>query len=176
MTPYIFSGCTIADGPAIARNNVAAFWEDPHFCLDWAHRTLEEHIDCQTKRIPRTLLFKPETKRNQKAIDPETGCLLGYARWNLPPQYTFNANGTPVWPETVVLAVSPEEETKLLQIADTAIWDPRNSEEDLEVELRQEKKEILAKKDYMRMKYILMLRSIILIIYRSRLSGCSSRE
>jgi hypothetical protein len=77
MAPYVFSVCTVADGPAIARNNVAAFWEDPHFRLDWAHRTLEEHIDCQAKRIPRTLLFKPMTKRNQKAIDPETGCLLG---------------------------------------------------------------------------------------------------
>jgi hypothetical protein len=151
MTSYVFSGCTIADGPAIARNNVAAFWEDPHFRLDWAHRTLEEHIDCQIKRIPRTLLFKPTTKRNQKATDPETGRLLGYARWNLPPQYTTNADDTPVWPEAVVPAVSPEEEARLFQIADAALWNPRNEGEDLEVELRQVKKEILARKDYMRM-------------------------
>jgi hypothetical protein len=53
-----------------------------------------------------------------------------------------------------VSAVPLEEEARLLQIADSAIWDPRNDGEDLEVELRQVKKEILARKDYMRMKYI----------------------
>jgi hypothetical protein len=64
MTTYAFSGCTIADSPAIARNNVAAFWEDPYFRADWPHRTLEDHTNSQIKRMPDILLFKLENKRH----------------------------------------------------------------------------------------------------------------
>jgi hypothetical protein len=80
-----------------------------HYRLDWTHRTLKEYIDCQTKRFPDTLLFNATTKRHQKAVNPETGRLLGYARWNPPLQY----------------------------IAKAAVWDPQIHEEDFEVELRQ---------------------------------------
>jgi hypothetical protein len=123
--------------------------------------------------MPDILLFKLQNKRHQKAINPETGHLLGYARWNLPPQYTTNAEGLPVWPEAVFPAVFPEEEARFLQIANDTIWDPRG--EDLEEELRQVKKEILARRDYMCMKHM-SIHSLVLTACRSGLSSCSSRE
>jgi hypothetical protein len=119
--------------------------------LTWSHRTLEQHIAEVTKRTPLNLLFKPTAKRHQKAIDPETGRTLGYARWNLPPSHVTNADGTAVWPEAVVPAVEPEEAAEIERIADTAIWDPNDALDEPEEQLRKIKNDILARKPYMRM-------------------------
>jgi hypothetical protein len=156
MASYTISGCTVADGPAIARNNVPAFWEDPHWRLPWRHRTLEQHVACVAKRTPRLLIEKPTTKRHQKAIDPGTGHVLGYSRWNIPASHSTNSDGTLAWREAVVPAVSPEEEAEILRIASAEPWDPNGDMDDLDLELRKIKKEILDRKSYMRM-YVLVL-------------------
>jgi hypothetical protein len=41
---YTISGCTVADGDALAANNFPAFWVDPHFRLNWPNRTLEYYV------------------------------------------------------------------------------------------------------------------------------------
>ncbi|ROW04791.1 hypothetical protein VMCG_04931 [Cytospora schulzeri] len=151
---YTISGCTVADGQALAANNIPAFWEDPHWRLSWRHRTLEYHISQVTKRFPRNLLNDRETTRHQKVIDTETGRLIGYARWHIPPDHATLPDGTPAWPEAVIPAVSPEEEAELNRIAETAHWDP-NLESDVQFEpVRAIKKPILARKPYMRLDYL----------------------
>jgi hypothetical protein len=112
MATYTISQCTVADGAALSRNSISAFWEDPHWILAWRHRTLEHHISEIAKRMPRNLLNDRMTKRHQKAIDPETGRILGYARWILPLSHATNADGTPAWPEAVVPAVGPRKKPK----------------------------------------------------------------
>ena len=118
--------------------------------MAWPHRTLEQHIAQIDKRTPRTLLNDRTCKRHQKAIDPETGQLLGYARWHLPPSHATNADGASVWSEAVVPAVRPEEEDEIRQIADTVIWDPKYESEEFIAPLRVIKDEILARKPYIR--------------------------
>jgi hypothetical protein len=123
---------------------MSACWEDPHYTLAWRHRTLEQHISQVAKRILHNLLHDRVCKRHQKVIDPETGRLLGYARWHLPHLHVTNADGSPAWSEAVVPAVGPEE-AEIQRIADTAIWDPSSEPNELLVPLRVIKNEIFAK-------------------------------
>jgi hypothetical protein len=80
----------------------------------------------------------------------------------------------PTWPEAIVPAVEPEEEARFLQIANDTLWDPRG--EDLEEEMRQVKKEILDRKDYMRMNDMVLHFYFYSDGFRFGLSGCSSGE
>jgi hypothetical protein len=149
---YIISHCTAADGASIARNNISAFWEDAHSYRPWRHRTLEQHIVQVAKETPRDLLDDDRTtKRHQKAIDLQTGHLLGYARWKIPPSHAAHEDGTPAWPEAVVPAVGPDEETEIRRIADAAIKDGSSQSYGSLSPLRKVRAEILARKSYMRM-------------------------
>ena len=116
--------------------------------MTWRHRTLEYHIAQVAKRYPRNLLNDRETNRNQKAIDPRTGHLVGYARWYLPSSHAINTDGLTAWPEAVVPAVGAEEEAEIRRVADTAIWDPIDADQHLE-SVNKVKREILARKPYM---------------------------
>jgi hypothetical protein len=150
MAPYTISHCTVADSAALTRNNISAFWEDPHYALSYRHRTLEQHISEVSKETPRNLLDNRTSKRHQKAIDPETGRLLGYSRWNIPLPHATDADGTPEWPEAVVSAVGPEEEAEIGRIADTAVLHSNNEPDEWFVQVRETRKEILERKTYMR--------------------------
>lgn len=131
-----------------------AFWTDPHWVLAWKHRTLEYHISQITKRMPRNLLNDRETKRHQKAVDAETGRLVGYARWILPESRARLADGTPAWPQAVVPAVSAEEEAEIRRVADTAHMDPNEEFDHLTDHIQEVKKEILSRKEYLRQCYV----------------------
>lgn len=151
MAPNIaICQCTVADSDALARNNIPAFWADPHWVLAWKHRTLDYHISQIAKRMPRNLLNDREIKRHQKAVDLETGRLVGYARWILPEARATLRDGTPAWPEAVVPAVSPEEEAEIRRVAATAHWDPNEESDHLGEHIQEAKKEILVRKEYIR--------------------------
>ena len=150
MAAYTITGCTIADGAALSRNNMSAFWEDPTWILAWRHTTLEEHIAQVAKRVPRNLLNDRTTLRHQKATDLETGRLLGYARWILPASHATTADGNPVWPEAIVPAVSEEEEAEIRRVAATATWNPNHDSDALDVPVAEIKEEILKRKPYLR--------------------------
>ncbi|KDN65588.1 putative acetyltransferase [Colletotrichum sublineola] len=149
-TKYIIKHCTVADSDELTRNNISAFWADPHWNLAWRHRTLEYHISQVAKRTPRNLLSDPGTKRQQKAVDPVTGRIVGFARWYLPASHATNADGTPAWPDAMVPAVTSEEEAEFQRIAKTAHWDPNEDSDELLTPIIEAKDEILAKKSYMR--------------------------
>ncbi len=91
----------LADGPALGRNNMSAFWEDPSWILVWPTGTeLDLLIDSATKRVPRNLLSDRAVLRHQKAVDPRTGALVGYARWRLPDAAaTSTEDGEAAWPD-----------------------------------------------------------------------------
>jgi hypothetical protein len=112
--------------------------------------TLEQHIDQVTKRCPRNLLNDRMTLQHQKASDPETGCLLGYARWILPPSHTTTADNTPAWPEALVPTVGREEEAEIRRVAATAIWKPNHDLDELDVPVGKIKNEMLEKELYLR--------------------------
>jgi hypothetical protein len=162
---------SVADGPILAATNIPAFWADPHWRLEWRHRTLDYHISQVALRYPRNLLRNRATARHQKAVDTATGKILGYARWSIPashatitvtattsPETTSEdtspekeGNGTPAWPEALVPAVSAEEEAEISRVADTAVWDPDFTSDPLLDGVREIEKEILGRKAYMSM-------------------------
>ncbi|KAE8140682.1 hypothetical protein BDV38DRAFT_279659 [Aspergillus pseudotamarii] len=53
MASWKIEPCSVADAPALAYNDMSAFWEDPTWILEVRH---------------------------QNAVDPLTGELVGYAR------------------------------------------------------------------------------------------------
>ena len=151
MAPLIISQCSVTDGPALAANNIPAFWADPHWVLTWRHRTLEYHISQVALRFPRNMLNDRETFRHQKAVDLETGCILGYARWCLclQPSHEINPDDSiPIWPEAQVPAVAPEKEAEIRRIAETATWDPNNDADELGDRVIALRKEVTPKKPH----------------------------
>lgn len=126
MTSWIVTRCAVGDAADLARNNMSAFWEDPTWKLLWPKDMTEEFIIEQcTKRVPRNLLRERVTLRHQKAIDPETGALMGYARWVLPESRTVKTSGEPEWAEAQVLDVGADEKEKIESSFQSAWWEPR---------------------------------------------------
>ncbi|KAJ5771757.1 Acyl-CoA N-acyltransferase [Penicillium odoratum] len=155
MDPFIISQCCVADGPALAANSIPAFWADPHWVLAWRHRTLEYHISQIALRFPRNLLNNRERFRHQKAVDLETGRILGYARWCLPPSTEINADDdTLVWAEAQVPAVEPEKEAEIRRIAETVIWDPNGDADELGDRVTALKKEVTPQTPHISLEYL----------------------
>ncbi|KAJ5938246.1 hypothetical protein N7454_004588, partial [Penicillium verhagenii] len=154
MAPLKISQCTIADGPALVANNIPAFWADPNWVLAWRHRTLEYHISQVTLRFPRNLINERETVRHQKAVDPETGHILGYARWCLPSSHEKSPDGTPAWPEAQVPAIEPEKEAEIRRLAGTAVWDPNEDDSVLGDRVTTLKNEVTPKKPHISLDYL----------------------
>lgn len=82
-------------------------------------------------------------------MDPETGRILGYARWRLPPSHrTSPDDGTPIWPEAQVPAVEAEKEAEIRRIAETVVWDPNDDADVLLDRVNALEKEVTPKKSY----------------------------
>lgn len=149
MPDYVIQGCTIADSPDVARNNMSSFWQDQNWRIVWKHSTLPRVIEACTARSPRNLLKDRALLRHFKAVDPETGRFLGYARWKLPPGYHEDKDGNPTWPEGQTPDVTPEERAKIEEVADAADWNPDDEGDDLDAPITRRKIEYLARKEYL---------------------------
>ena len=149
MTAWEIKGCTVADAAALARNNMAAFWEDPTWILVWPKDiSLDFLIEQSTKRQARNLLRSREDTRHQKATDPATGALVGYARWILPPSHVAAVDGGPMWAEVQVPDVEEDERQHHEQLAASAWWNPREEMDEIDAKNTLVKKRILAEKPY----------------------------
>ncbi|KUI65965.1 hypothetical protein VM1G_02388 [Cytospora mali] len=153
MPDYIIKGCTVADDNDLGRNNMSAFWQDPNWRLVWKTVDLPFVIEQASARVPRLLLKDRDTMRHFKAVDPETGKLVGYIRWTLPIKHCKNEDGSPVWPEGQTPDVSPEEKARLIKRAEAADWNPSSEADHLDDPVGKKKKEFLAKKDYLVIEY-----------------------
>ncbi|KAH8647384.1 acyl-CoA N-acyltransferase [Xylariales sp. PMI_506] len=154
MATYTLSRCTVADALDLSRNNMSAFWQEPNWVLAWKHTTLEQHIITTARRYPRRLMSSRETTRHQKAIDPETGHVVGYIRWELPAGHTTTVDGELAWPEAIVPDVDPEKKAELLRIAADTPWNPNNETDPLDEKVDNIKKEIMARKPYICLDYL----------------------
>ncbi|GKT47215.1 uncharacterized protein ColSpa_07396 [Colletotrichum spaethianum] len=143
MTTWKIEPCTVADAPALARNNMSAFWTNPNWNLLWPKDTkLEFLIEQVTERMPNNLIRDRATLRHQKAVDPETGALVGYARWELPAGY----EGAAEWADSQIADVSEEEKMAFKKRSDAAWWEPKSM--DGIDDCVPEKTRILAEKPY----------------------------
>lgn len=150
MPQYQLRACTVEDAHALARNNMSAFWTDENWVLIWkSHRTLEQVIDISSKRQARNLLRDRVILRHQAAVDTETGKIVGYARWKLPPGYvTVQGTNEPQWPDAQVPDVSEAEREEFSKLAESADWCPSSHMDALDEPVTKIKRELLAKKDY----------------------------
>jgi len=111
----------------LARNNMSAFWEDPTWILLWPEgTTLEFMIEQCAKRQARNMLRDREQTRHVKAVDPDTGKLVGYARWILPSDHAATRDRVLQWGEGQVPDVSADEKRRFEELASSAIWKARS--------------------------------------------------
>ncbi|KAL6886291.1 acyl-CoA N-acyltransferase [Trichoderma longibrachiatum] len=154
MAAYTLAPVSLADSEALSRNNMSAFWQDPNWVLSFRHTTLEKHIETTAKRYPRRLISDRATSRHQKAIDTQTGQLVGYARWILPESYATTADGEPIWPEALGPLVGKEEEEEIRRIADATPLNASNETDPLDNKVTEIKEELMKKKPYLCLDYL----------------------
>ncbi|KAJ5177559.1 Acyl-CoA N-acyltransferase [Penicillium coprophilum] len=96
---FIIQPCFPEDASGLATTMMGARLTDPHWRFLWEHPSAESIIPKAIERVPWTLMTSRETKRHQKVVDLETGQVVGYARWSLPP---IIAKKRDVWLEAQV--------------------------------------------------------------------------
>ena len=102
---YTIRPVTASDAPALATVLMSAWHSDPHWAAGWNYATLEQMTTWSSERTPYQLISDRATKRHQLAISTETGEIVGYARWELPPSLASQD----AWPEARVADVGEEE-------------------------------------------------------------------
>ncbi|KAJ7830140.1 acetyltransferase [Mycena olivaceomarginata] len=128
----------LADAPHVAHNNMSAFWTDPSWRLLWPSITL-----------PYLISQYRATLRHQKAIDPATGALLGYARWMVPG--TKEAE----WLDAQVKDVESEAERQgIEERANGAWWEPQVGAAPSDAEAHREKVRMLREREYLVLEYL----------------------
>lgn len=94
--------------------------------LQWTSDITQDFLTEQLVKLqPLRLLRDRGTLRHQKAVDPETGELVGYARWRLPECRATTPSGEPEWVEAQMPDVSLEKRAALETAAAGAWWNPR---------------------------------------------------
>ncbi|KAI8960877.1 acyl-CoA N-acyltransferase [Daldinia sp. FL1419] len=155
MTTWKIECCTVADAAAMARNNMSAFWEDPTWILLWPKEVTREFmIENATKRYPRSLVSDREEKRHQKAVDPATGELVGYARWILPAAHLTTEDGRPEWEEAQVPDVSDEEKARFQALAQSAWWNARKEVDGIDDKNDEALHRLLSSGTYIKLDYL----------------------
>ncbi|KAK1765087.1 acyl-CoA N-acyltransferase [Phialemonium atrogriseum] len=155
MGPWTVTSCTVSDAADLARNNMSAFWEDPTWILLWPRDFTREYVIEQcAKRMPRSLLRDRATLRHQKAVDPETGAIVGYARWILPPGRAVKATGEAEWGEAQVPDVSVDEREGFERLFRTADWNTRDDMDALDDKNHVVMNRIRSEKPYISLDYL----------------------
>jgi hypothetical protein len=146
MPPFAIAPCSIDDGHAIAHVNVSALWTDPTWVAMWPGKTLEYVIGQSARRTPHMLLVDTAHRRHQKAIDVETGAVVGYVRWCLPKLDDVDTSG--LWPEALVPHVSDKREREAEREYDAADYSFDRSLDELDKPADEMMDKILDQKKY----------------------------
>ncbi|CAD6567379.1 MAG: hypothetical protein ASARMPREDX12_000232 [Alectoria sarmentosa] len=153
ISHIIITSCTIADGPAIARNNIPAFWTDSTWVLIWPGKTCEYVTAQAARRMAATLLKDPAHVRHQKAINAQSGAIFGYVRWVLPCVDDENAAGSG-WIAARVPAVSEAQQHEAERERDAADWEYDHALDDLDEQMLDMKRRLMDGKRYMLLDYL----------------------
>lgn len=133
MPPFKVAPCTLDDAPAIARNNISAFWEDKNWVLLWTRKgkSREYVISQSVHRWPYNLTKDPIHRRHEKVVNVDTGELVGFAVWILPgasgageeKSGTGEKEISELWPEARGPEVDDETLELLKKRSDEADWE-----------------------------------------------------
>ena len=111
--PYTLRAPSPTDSSPLATLMTTSRWSDPHWRSLFAPSTTLTAAIAQTSaRNPRNLTSGRDGKRHQIAIDDETGEIVGYARWILPPTEGGAGEGRVIWPEAIVREAISEEKVE----------------------------------------------------------------
>lgn len=144
----IITSCIIADGPAIARNNIPAFWTDSTWVLMWPGKTCEYVTAQAARRMPATLLRDPTHVRHQKAVNAQSGAIVGYVRWVSPLMDDENAAGSR-WTTARVPAVSEAQQREAERERDAASWEYDHALDGLDEQMLEMKWRLMHGKRYL---------------------------
>ncbi|EFX05986.1 gcn5-related n-acetyltransferase [Grosmannia clavigera kw1407] len=156
MGDWGLQSVTVADAADLARNNISAFWQDRIWRVIWPSHVTQDFLIAQmAKRQSNSLLRNRAATRHQKAVDPATGALVGYARWVLPNSHLQAKNGNePTWPGALVPTVSEEEQRYLEQLAGSSWWQFRPEVEHMDNRAIAVKNRIMSTKPYLMLDYL----------------------
>ncbi|KAH8655319.1 acyl-CoA N-acyltransferase [Xylariales sp. PMI_506] len=103
--PYDIRTPTPQDSAGIAKVQVNAFVQNPHWALTWGDMPLDEITLGTYNRMPRGLVNGRETNRNQVVVDTDSGEIVGHAKWD----FLNVKNASELWLEAQVAEVPAEE-------------------------------------------------------------------
>ncbi|PMD43700.1 acyl-CoA N-acyltransferase [Hyaloscypha variabilis F] len=156
LPPITLTPCTPSDGPAIARNNIPAFFTVPNWRLIWTRMSPPkscEYVTSQCElRVGWNLVSGGIKQRHLKAVDA-TGRVVGYCRWSFPsniPDSKLEA----MWPEAKVAKVSKEEERRLCEAHRSADWEFDHSLDVLDVDQLSAKERLMRGRGYLLLDYL----------------------
>ncbi|KAK6216428.1 hypothetical protein LQW54_003432 [Pestalotiopsis sp. IQ-011] len=150
MAPFRVEGCTVRDAAGLARNNMSAFWTDPTWILVWEQgRPLESVVEACTKRMPNNLLNDRAHKRHLKAVDAETGEVVGYVRFLLPDRLAGDWLGAQT-PDDV----SAADRKRFDEQFASADWTFRRGVGNIDEPVRPIMQNYMGRKEYMELEYL----------------------
>ncbi|KAF8849780.1 hypothetical protein BDZ45DRAFT_809709 [Acephala macrosclerotiorum] len=103
---------------------------------------------------PKNLLHDREKTRHQKAVDPTTGAVVGYARWVLLSRHLTTENDGPEWAEAQVPYISEDEKKHFKELAESAWWNSRKGLDGIDDKNVVIMNAILAEKPYIKLAYL----------------------
>jgi hypothetical protein len=165
--PFTLAPCTVHDGPALAQNNIPAFFTIPNWRLIWTRLNKScSYVTSQAVlRYSYNLLSEPERKRHQKVVD-KTGMVCGYCRWVLPEGVKGGDEGeegererakAELWAEAKVESVSEEEEERLKRQWESADWVYDHALDVLDGPQQEIKERLMGRKNYFRESLLISL-------------------
>lgn len=105
--PFSVQPVAVTDADTLASVMTSSHWQDAHWKALFEDFTTPEQVTLEcAQRLPWNLVNGRAVKRHQKAIDIESGEVVGYARWILPPG--LPEAKTTAWIEAQVTDVSPD--------------------------------------------------------------------
>ncbi len=150
MAHWRIEGCTVDDAAAVARNTSGAFWEEPMWMLQWRGDITQDFLTEQLIKLqPTRLLRERDTRRHQKAVDPDSGKLVGYARWLLPDGRTTTSASEPEWAEAQMPDVSADRRKALDAVAAGAWWGPRTDVDELDADNNTIRRRVASGRPYL---------------------------
>jgi hypothetical protein len=186
MPPFKVAPCTLEDVPAIARNNVTAFWEDIHWALQWTRKNKScEYVISQAEfRWSYNLTKDPVHIRREKAVDVSTGELVGFSSWYLPEDEDWlgKQEKYELWPEARVPEVDDEKQQSFKKRFDEADWESDRVTDVLDSPVTEMRIKLKGDKKWLR-KYFrsisytfLQLSNCTYVSYYSPWLSCSSSQ
>ncbi|KAE9374829.1 acyl-CoA N-acyltransferase [Stipitochalara longipes BDJ] len=152
--PISLAPCHPADGPAIAQNNIPAFFTVPNWRLIWTRLNPPKSCEYVTTqcalRVGWNLISGGERRRHLKVIDA-TGRVVGYCRWVLPE----GVKGVEeLWPEAKVPGVGKEEELRLCRMHGSADWTYDHALDVLDGPQKEAKERLMRGRSYLLLDYL----------------------